>query len=246
MPSILSTRQAYQWINRIAQKHKHLNLSTLSEAQRSQLNKRIEVIFVEALLNLEEANICHEDVVGAVHSPSLNDPTVQAPVRDPLKAYRSLYGLVQNQKQLAKLDVALLLKLNAPNGTGAFRQHSIAGATIRPEHLPIILEHACRWFASGSISELNPVEQAAIAFLRFIGLAPFEHHNERTALIAASLFTLRQELPPIIIKPDKRSAYLAALNEGLQMNTQPMVELVAGSIEQSLDEMMDWVHQGRD
>jgi hypothetical protein len=74
--------------------------------------------------------------------------------------------------------------------------------------------------------------------LRLIDLQPFEEANERTALVAASLFTVRRELPPIIIKPEMASAYRNALDEGTRMNTKPMVETTAEAIEKSLAELI--------
>ena len=77
-----------------------------------------------------------------------------------------------------------------------------------------------------------------IVFLRLLELQPFEEANVRTALVAASLFTLRSELPPIIIRPEMQAEYRNALDEGDRMNTKPMVELVAESLEGTLNGML--------
>ena len=82
--------------------------------------------------------------------------------------------------------------------------------------------------------------------LRLIDLQPFEQSNERTALVAASLFTLRSELPPIIIKPEMASAYRNALDEGTRMNTKPMVELIAEAINQSINGMIQQVERSNE
>ena len=102
-------------------------------------------------------------------------------------------------------------------------------------HLRLILDSVCQWFSADSFRELHPVEQASIVLLRLIEMHPFELRNERTALLAASLFTLRSGLPPLIIEPGSHQAYRAALDQGLRMNTKPMVEFLAQSIEASLD-----------
>ena len=104
--------------------------------------------------------------------------------------------------------------------------------------MPALLESACRWYTAESFIELNPVEQASIVLLRLIDLQPFETANERTALVAASLFTVRANLPPIIMKPRLASGYRNAVEEGARMNTKPMVETVAEAIETSLAEMI--------
>jgi hypothetical protein len=77
--------------------------------------------------------------------------------------------------------------------------------------------------------------------MRLIELRPFDVGNTRTALAASSLFTLRSELPPIIIKPAMEAAYRAALNDGMRMNTKPMVDLVTEALLLTLSEMIERV-----
>ncbi|HXG67986.1 MAG TPA: Fic family protein, partial [Blastocatellia bacterium] len=113
-----------------------------------------------------------------------------------------------------------------------------------PQHLQASMVSACLWFTAESFTELNPVEQAAIVHLRLIELQPFEQGNARTALLAASLFTLRASLPPVIIRPEQHAAYLAALDEGLRMETRPMVELMAEALEKTLTGMIAVARKG--
>jgi len=159
-----------------------------------------------------------------------------------LVSLRRVTSLARANGKAAELTGEVLLKLHSVSGAG-FR--TSAGDTSRepkppaPEHLPALIESACRWYTAESFAELNPVEQASIVLLRLIDMQPFEQANERNALVAASLFTLRSELPPIIIKPEMNSAYRNALDEGARMNTKPMVETVAEAVERSMSEMIE-------
>jgi hypothetical protein len=56
---------------------------------------------------------------------------------------------------------------------------------------------------------------------------------------------MRSGLPPVIIAPDQADAFRSAIKEGLQANTKPMVELIAGSLERSLARMIEEVGKGR-
>src|SRR5207302_1375832 len=98
---------------------------------------------------------------------------------------------------------------------------------------------ACHWFTAESFTEFHPVEQASLVLLRLIDIEPFDRSNERTALVAASLFTLRSELPPVIIKPEMKAAYRAACAEAMRMNTKPMVDLLAAAVEKSITDVME-------
>src|SRR6185369_10967242 len=157
-----------------------------------------------------------------------------------VQSLRMIEALIQSRGREAELTPDLLLNLNSG---GSLR--TTAGnpsRAIKPEHLAEAIEGACRWYAAESFSELHPVEQASIVLLRLIEIQPFENANERTALLAASLFTLRRELPPINISPELETTFRAALAEGFQMNTKPMVELIAESLERTIIRTLDEFH----
>ena len=241
-PPILFTRGTSEWISRVNQKHKQLSELRLSAEQKERLDRWAETEFVYSTLKLEGASINREQVARVVlyatGAGAENERTTTAL----LDSVRTVASLARANGKAAELTSELLLKLHSLPGAG-FRQ--TAGDTnriVRPpsaELLPALLESACRWYTAESFAELNPLEQASIVLLRLIELQPFEEANERTALVAASLFTLRSELPPIIIKPEMDSAYRKARDEGMQMNTKPMVELVAEAVERSLSEMIE-------
>jgi len=175
-------------------------------------------------------------------SPAVQEAGESGAIEGLLYRLRIIENFIEGKGAKARLNVELLLSLDKG---GEFRKTDISTSAVRAEHLPMIVENACRWFAMESFAELNPVEQAAIALLRLIELAPFEQNNQRNSIIAASLFTLRKGLPPIIFKPAQQQAYLAAVKEGLRMNTQSMVELVAEAIEQTLDMGVQFISTGK-
>jgi Fic/DOC family protein len=229
----------------VNQKHKQLSELQLSEEQKERLDRWAETEFAYSTLVLEGVDIKREQVarmVSLAGDANEGAGSDEAIIGALLESLRTVIAIARARGKAAALTVDLLLKLhNAPGAAPGFRRG--AGTTqpvkLAPEHLPAILESACQWYTAESFNELHPVEQASIVFLRLIGIEPFEQANERTALVAASLFTLRSELPPIILRPEMKAAYRKALDEGVRMNTKPMVELVAEAIEKSLSEMID-------
>lgn len=241
-------RPTHEWISRVNQKHKRLDEFELAPEQRARLDRLAEVEFVYSTLKLDGSDVTREQVTRLVSS----EPTAKTLATNEtaalalLESLRRVASLVRAQGKAAALSVDLLLALNNAPGAGqGFRKS--AGDTsrlVRPvaaENLPAVLEGACLWYSADSFAELHPVEQASIVFLRLIEIQPFEKSNERTALLAASLFTLRSGLPPIAIKPEMHSAYRNAVDEGFRMNTKLMVELLAGAVEKSLSEMIQEV-----
>ena len=230
---ILFERPTYEWVVRVNAKHKQLAELSLSAAERQTLDRQMEIEFVYSTLGLEGVEINREQVAQLVSAPanSAGEPESASRLLASLRTVTSITNKLGND---SALSVELLLKLNDLQGGEGF-QSTASTSKVKAEILPVVLEGACQWFSADSFTELHPIEQAGIVLLRLIDLRPFDRGNEQTALVAASLFLLRSGLPPIIIRVETQAAYRAALNEGIRMNTKPMVELIAESIEKTLD-----------
>ncbi|HJQ68204.1 MAG TPA: Fic family protein [Blastocatellia bacterium] len=221
-PQILFTRPAYEWINRVSQKHAELVKLDLSERDRESLKRQVESEFANATAQL-----------------SGSGDTGEA-----LAALRIVEALARGEGPNAALTPELLLRLNNPLGNfeSKFRMNAVrASGPFKPppaEHVPAAVESVCRWLSAESFAELNPLEQASITHLRLLEIHPFERANFETAIVAASLFTMRKGMPPIIIKQEDSSLYRAAVEEGARMNTRPTVELMAAAMERTLSEMI--------
>jgi hypothetical protein len=236
---ILFERPTYEWVARVNQKHRQLAELQMSPEARQTLDRWIEIEFVCSTLRLEGLDLQRDLVARIVSVPASSvEATEPEAATSLLEALRTVTSIPREQGKDSALSVELLLKLNNPPGAHGLRSADDSTSNVTAENLPIVLESACQWFSADSFAELHPIEQASIVFLRLIEIRAFDQRNQQTALVAASLFTLRSGLPPIMIEMEKQPAYRAALNEGIRMNTKPMVELVAESIEKSLSKMI--------
>ncbi|MEK6321313.1 MAG: Fic family protein [Acidobacteriota bacterium] len=246
-PTILFTRATSEWISRVNQKHKQLTELHLSPEQTERFDRLAETEFVYSTLRLEGEAVEEEHIARlASGSPVGNaNPESGRPALALLESLRAVTSLARARGKAAELSADLLLRLhNLPGAAPGFRRGAGDARRRKPapaEHLPAMIDSACQWYTAESFTELNPVEQASIVLLRLLEMQPFERANERTALVAASLFTLRSELPPVIITPDMHAAYSNALDEGDRMNTKPMVELIAEAVERSLSKVIEEV-----
>jgi len=95
--------------------------------------------------------------------------------------------------------------------------------------LPRMIDHAFDWFSTESFGQLHAVEQAAVVYLRTLDLYPFPALTRPTSLLAASFYTERAGLPPLVIAADEatRAKFDQALEAAMRMLTQPLVELFA-------------------
>ncbi len=247
-PPLFLTRPTMDWINRVGQKHNQWQALHLSAKQHQSITAWVETEFVTASLTLDGQAVTREQVKAV--SAADDEERQRAEPAPLIGEQREALRLAQTQASSPSADElitpGLLLKLHRPlANTARFRTQPITAAynlqPPLPEHLAARLQSACFWFTAESFLELNPIEQAAIVYLRLMELQPFDDGNTRTACVAASLFTLRQSLPPLIIQPDQQAPYREALEESRQSNTKPMVELLARATEQTLDAMIEMI-----
>ena len=230
-PQVFFTRPAHEWVNRVAQKHAELEKLGLSEEEKDSLRLRAESDFAYSTARL-----------AGVEGGELAE--ANRPVAELVAALRIIEALAQSEGPQASLTPELLMRLNNPLGIGESKFRMNDAAATGPfkhaaaGHVAVSVESVCRWLTAESFAELNPLEQASITHLRLLEIHPFERANLETSLVAASLFTLRNRMPPIIIKQEDSGLYRAAVEEGARMNTRPMVELMAVAVEKSLSEMI--------
>lgn len=246
-PQVLFTRPAYEWINRVAQKHDELTKLGLSEKERDSLRRYNESEFAHSTARLSGLSVSRAQVSRVVDLAGLEGKEfsdADRMVAERLAALRVVGALARSDGPRASLTPELLMRLNNPLGIGESKFRMNATAPTGPfkpaaaEHIPVLIESVCRWLTAESFAELNPLEQASITHLRLLEIHPFERANLETALVAASLFTMRSRMPPIIIKQEDSRLYWAAVEEGARMNTRPMVELMALAMEKRLGEMI--------
>ncbi|MGA9772002.1 MAG: Fic family protein [Blastocatellia bacterium] len=239
-PQFLFTRSTNEWINQVTQKHNQFTQLQLSAEEKARIDRWVETQFIYSTLKLENIDVSREQVALIVSDDADAIKEHADPAFALLKAIRQIEALVKTSGRAAPLTSELLIELNNKVGGSGFRtDQSPSSKPVAVEHLPLILENACQWYTAESFDELNPIEQASIVFLRLIEIQPFERANLQTSLAAASLFTLRRTLPPVIITPDLRATFQSAIEESRKTNTKPMVELMADAVQSTLGEMVE-------
>jgi Fic family protein len=248
---ILFTRPANEWINRVSEKHAELSKLQVSEKEREMLARMSEIDFVYSTARLAGLSVSQAQVSRLADMSELEGEDFSEPDRSIAELLAALRVVETLARTRGELTPDTILKLNNPLalGEGGFRKGPVASSSpfrpASPEHIPASIEGVCRWLTAESFAELNPLEKASITHLRLLEIQPFERANFQTALVAASLFTLRSQMPPIIIKDEDSSSYLAAVEEGARMNTRPTVELMAVAMERTLSEMIRAVEAER-
>ncbi|HVN78808.1 MAG TPA: Fic family protein, partial [Terriglobia bacterium] len=157
------------------------------------------------------------------------------------RAVRGLVSLAQMKTHLCLQDLLDLhgLILSGNSGQGKLRNTWIESLAsnhqpAESELLPEIVANALEWFDSDSFYEIHEVEQMALFLGKLLDILPFQRQNGRTLRLAANFFLLRAGFPPAIIASSRADHYCSAIDHGLRLETQPLVDLLAGSLLESL------------
>ena len=158
-------------------------------------------------------------------------------------AIEFVYGLVKKQRITEKdvLEVhALVLDRIDPENAGFYRRHRVhvTGSTHffpSPEKVPNLMTEFCESFVGEPKELLGVVEFAAGAHFKLVDIHPFIDGNGRAARLLMNLFLIRGGFPPAVILKTERLKYYDALEAGHKGDVAPFAELVARSVERSLD-----------
>ncbi len=163
--------------------------------------------------------INHAEAIGLVESlATQREPVGPAVVRQ-------LHALV-----LARID---------DESAGQYRvlPVRIAGSAHEPPpawEVPARMTDWAEWLMAGERGSVEPVELAAVAHHRLVGIHPFLDGNGRTARLVMNLVLLRAGYPPAVIARATRTQYYRALAEADRGNDTPLVNLVGRAVERSL------------
>lgn len=209
-------KSSASWTAALAREQEAWSKSPDPENARALIEARIREAQVKQALEKAERGIDRQRFVDAATLVSswAAEPGAKLDVERFLALHRRLTGIKEPKD---------LLRQTEPSPINA--SHDPTPSQL----LPRMLDNAFDWFTTPSFNELHPVEQAAVVYLRLLDLHPFPIHTETTALLAASFYTQRGGLPPLIIYSDEetRVRYAHALEAAFRMLTQPLVEFFA-------------------
>ncbi|MGE0127753.1 MAG: Fic family protein [Blastocatellales bacterium] len=209
-------KSSASWADLLARARVAWDQARQSPDLRSQIESRVRQEQVKQMLRRAGQGIDEQRLLEAAELVSAwaADPEATLDAERVLELHRTIIGAPVDADVLRKTEP---LPINA--------MHDPTPALL----LPRMLDNAFDWFSTESFKDLHPVERAAVVYLRLLDLYPFSAHTETTAALAASFYTEREDLPPLVIFADETTLarYAHALEAAFRMLTQPLVELFA-------------------
>lgn len=188
------------------------------------------------LTESETAAILFEDA--ALPSKSL---TEQLEARNHKTALQYLFGYIIRS---SKIDEKLILKLHSilMNGirddAGMYRRHAvrIAGSNVPTANYARVPELVKRLIRDINRSSKDAVFHTASIHSRFEQIHPFSDGNGRIGRLIMHAMALQKNLPPVVVRQEKRRLYYSALQKAqLKDDTTLLEDFIADGILEGFD-----------
>lgn len=160
------------------------------------------------------------------------------------EAFDLLYKLAGSQ-EITEEDILGLHRLFYyrihSESAGKYRDRNviITGTDFTPPP-PTEIPRAMQEFVNSipSLSQMHPVEYAAMLHLNLVTIHPFIDGNGRTARLLMNLALLQAGYPITIIPPIIRGDYISALRDSNKGDNQPFVSFISCSVWESQKEYL--------
>jgi Fic family protein len=138
-----------------------------------------------------------------------------------------------------------VLRRSLPDEAGFLSRHQrrVAGSVAvfpSPAKLPALMEELGAWLRGAAPTARNAVD----AHWRLVAIHPFSDGNGRTARLLMNLMLYRGLYAPIVIGPERRRAYIDALEKRQGGDADPYEEFMGGRLLESLDDHIKALEEG--
>ncbi len=157
-------------------------------------------------------------------------------------------SLAQKETTIGEWEIrqihSLLLSAIDRAEAGRYRQLDVKAAgtdyTYPPHYLlPELMAEFVTWLNSEAAQQLHPIDYAAEAHCRFVGIHPFRDGNGRTGRLLMNVLLLRSGYPVVVITNQQRAEYIEALVQAQQQdNVLAFQDLLLEAAQQSLVEVL--------
>jgi Fic family protein len=106
-----------------------------------------------------------------------------------------------------------------------------------PQFIDRSLDNFFHWLTAESITEIHPIERAALVLTRVVDIWPFEFGNITLAIMSANLVLRDAGLSPFFVLPEHAKEFNIVLTQAMSIETQPLVNAIFGTIKREMQSL---------
>ncbi len=140
---------------------------------------------------------------------------------------------------------AVLLEMHAVLFSSRERAGQLRGELVQPRYrghdcpAPQFIDHSLdnffNWLTAESVSEIHPIEKAALVLTRIVDLWPFEFGNLTVAIMSANILLGQAGLVPFFVLPRHLKEFDTVIGQAMTIETQPLVNTIYKTIKREME-----------
>jgi hypothetical protein len=140
----------------------------------------------------------------------------------------------------ARLLHAHAILFNGREGTGVWRRESLKPLyrgqdCPNPEFIERSIDNFLNWLTAESVSEIHPIERAALVLTRIVDIWPFQFGNLTVALIVANVYLAQAGLSPFFFPPEHAREFNTVVGQAMAIETQPLVNAIYRTVKREME-----------
>jgi len=104
-----------------------------------------------------------------------------------------------------------------------------------PEFIDRSLDNFFNWLTAESLSEIHPIERAALVLSRVVDIWPFEAGNLTVAVMLANVGLRQAGLAPFFVLPQHKKEFMTVVAQAMAIETQPLVNAIFSCIKREME-----------
>jgi Fic family protein len=104
-----------------------------------------------------------------------------------------------------------------------------------PQFIDRSLENFTNWLTAESVSEIHPIERAALVLTRIVDIWPFDFGNLTVALVFGNRCLLQAGLAPFFFPPEYAKEFNTVVAQAMSIETQPLVNVIYKSVKREME-----------
>ncbi|PYS54861.1 MAG: hypothetical protein DMG13_06460 [Acidobacteria bacterium] len=104
-----------------------------------------------------------------------------------------------------------------------------------PQFIDHSLDNFFDWLTAESVSEIHPIEKAALVLTRIVDIWPFEFGNLTVAIMSANILLGQAGLAPFFVLPRHLKEFDTVIGQAMTIETQPLVNTIYKTIKREME-----------
>src|SRR5215831_11066602 len=144
------------------------------------------------------------------------------------------------RQEVQEVTKAGLLRIHSITFTGSLRQSAIQPLfrghdCPDPQFIDRSLDNFFSWVTAESLSEIHPIERAALVLTRIVDIWPFDVGNLTVAIVLANVGLRQAGLSPFFVLPEHRKEFTTVVAQAMAIETQPLVNAIFNCVKREME-----------